>query len=145
MNSNCCVASILFLLLLLTIFYSQLLTPEQYQTQFPDKIYICTEGETSETNQKPACQIDKSTDYYGNSYQSTKADTYEQCCQLCLQQSDKCRSWTFDRDESICRLKTKYRANRSKCTHRISGYVEEPLKKEAKPSVSGQSSQSGQK
>ena len=66
------------------------------------------------------CHIEYATDYYGNTYKSIRSRDHTECCRSCLADTG-CKSWTYDSDENICRLKSTPPSNITSCTRRISG------------------------
>lgn len=80
-------------------------------------------ADTTASTSKLHCVTEPNMDYYQNTYSTNMVDSAEQCCQLCLGDQPKCKSWTFDTAEQICRLKSVKRSNVTRCPSRISGYV----------------------
>jgi len=78
--------------------------------------------ENGEPDINSVCKVEKDTDYYGNTYHSSKKDTAKECCFAC-QNDTECQSWTYDIQEQICRLKSKGPSNITPCPSRISGTV----------------------
>lgn len=89
----------------------------------PDIIYFCPEDvSNSNSNIVGSCRIDPNTDYFGNTYKSLRKNVFNECCEACKEDL-QCQSWTYDKREQICRLKTTSPTNISPCTDRVSGIV----------------------
>lgn len=94
-------------------------------SDLPDEIYICASPMRSQSSPKqvrPKCLMEQNTNYYGNTYQTLKLESPSQCCDTCLKDK-KCRSWSYDSTEQLCRLKHQMAANKAKCSKSISGYA----------------------
>lgn len=119
----------LICLIILFIVIIYLLNNCQESFKLPDIIYICENSTelapptpTPTPTPLPKCIIDENTNYYGNTYNTIKTKNYQACCDSCLNDPTKCRSWSYDSGEQICRLKYQMATNKSKCDKTISGY-----------------------
>lgn len=95
--------------------------------ELPETIIICdpaiTDYDQSGDNDAEAlntCRLQPGIDYYGNTYKTLKLNNVNECCQAC-QTDQLCKSFTYDLNEQICRLKSTKPTNPSKCPTRTGG------------------------
>jgi hypothetical protein len=73
------------------------------------------------------CKIERGISYEIPSFQGNRVNSWQECCKLCGK-VDRCRSWTFNEKEKLCRLKDQVRPNKTPMTDRISGLPHRPFK-----------------
>ena len=99
-------------------------------------IFICTDDDDQQDGDKQAVDVDRhrqgnsfnkrqcnmqlGTDYYGNTFETVKTESPEECCRACKENA-MCQGWTYDTREQVCRLKSIIPDNGTNCPYRISG------------------------
>ena len=131
--------SLLFLIVVFVLIIVLSLTTQEHYQQKDDtnSKYIEKPCETqsiedegySRTTGKQQCNVEPDTNYYGNTYVSKNANDYQQCCQMCITDGNRCQNWTFNKMDKICHLKHTV-GTPSKCKYRISG---NPSKVQSQP------------
>jgi len=107
-------------------------------SNLPPCIMICRDDQEEDDIEEAndVCDFKDNTDYYGNTYKTVRKPKWDDCCFLCRDDPD-CHSWTYDKREGVCRLKSVHSSEITPetCLDRVSGTVrEKPIPDEPKES-----------
>jgi len=129
----------LFLIVLVVIAVFLLISNARFADRFYDYDDTCPQvtascddlnGVVEEGEGESPCEVLKNMDYSGYTYATQEAEDHQRCCSICAQQSDKCKSWSFDDDKKVCELKNR-RPEPTECNHSTSGYPKVVAEEEA--------------